>query len=289
MSTNPNSLDASWGALLIGVAFAIFFQGILTLQAFNYYNDFPNDRTRIKLIVSLHTLLALDLRFIIAHVGHLSRLSMVLTQAFYLERIWIFSRKNVLVVASIAIIAVTPLVLNFYMGILCITESIINNYWTKRPEAAVMFVTGAISDGLIALATWHYIARNHTQFQDTGDSYDFRNWSGNYVSMIAIGAMIAFFARGGSLYFVAIHIQLGRTYTNGLLATLNMRRRNREDGTPYHTTPARFASSIQSDHTAGRVLGDAEAHIVCVVQHETIKDFDARGSNEKLKPIHGAA
>lgn len=33
--------------------FAIFLQGILTLQAWNYHNDFPEDPVKNKLIVSL--------------------------------------------------------------------------------------------------------------------------------------------------------------------------------------------------------------------------------------------
>ncbi|KAJ7279955.1 hypothetical protein C8J57DRAFT_1220484 [Mycena rebaudengoi] len=48
----PETMDTTYGAMLIGVLFATFFQGVLTLQAYIYFESFPNDPIKLKTLVA---------------------------------------------------------------------------------------------------------------------------------------------------------------------------------------------------------------------------------------------
>ncbi|KAJ7433718.1 hypothetical protein FB451DRAFT_1313347 [Mycena latifolia] len=56
MATNVTApgppLDGTYGALEIGSAVATFLFGILTLQAFNYYREFPQDSKLLKITIA---------------------------------------------------------------------------------------------------------------------------------------------------------------------------------------------------------------------------------------------
>ncbi|PPR05954.1 hypothetical protein CVT24_004660 [Panaeolus cyanescens] len=313
-------IDPSYGALLIGVAFAIFFQGVLTVQAFHYFSEYPDDRMRNKILVSFLCMLdfvhlvvifkgeygalvtdyasrgvigiepmEINLHFVFTGV------SCLVTQLFYLERLWIFSRRNIMVLLPILVIAVVPLVLNFYLGAICIKNTILNEHWKTTTETGVMFVTGAVSDALIALVTWYYLGREKTIFQSTRNlvtrAIIMVLTTGAATALVAIATMISFFSNSASFTYTAIHLQLGRTYTIALLANLNSRRIIRETGSDdgCRTAPLQFA------HTAGtgRVTGDfAASRAVYVVQQETTQDVgsvilndsastSARGSMEE--------
>ncbi|KAF9037126.1 hypothetical protein BJ165DRAFT_1614710 [Panaeolus papilionaceus] len=301
-------LDPSYGSLLIGVAFAIFFQGTLTVQAFNYYNNFPKDRLRIKATVAIvcaldtvHLILMFKgtYGFLITNWGfipsltvvplvldlHLifTGLSVLVTQAFYIERIWIFSRGNIFIVAPIVVIAIVPLVLDFYMGILCVIDTIVDEYWRTKPEAAAMFVTGAVVDLLIALVTWYYLAREKTSFVSTRNivtkAIQMVIATGLATAFIAIGAAIAFFVRGSAFYFIAVHMQLGRIYTNGLLASLNARQRHHDDvlHVEGETSFAAAVNSGDSRRHTGTATG--KTNIVCYVKHSRINDEPYSGDH----------
>ncbi|KAJ7114833.1 hypothetical protein C8R44DRAFT_880903 [Mycena epipterygia] len=53
------ALDGSLGALEIGTVVGTFFFGILTLQTFNYYRQFPDDSKTLKITVTVLWLLEL--------------------------------------------------------------------------------------------------------------------------------------------------------------------------------------------------------------------------------------
>ncbi|KAF8175039.1 hypothetical protein K438DRAFT_1771306 [Mycena galopus ATCC 62051] len=50
-------LNLTYGAVLIGVIIAAFFQGVLTLQVFTYYSNYPEDYTVFKILVGHRSLL----------------------------------------------------------------------------------------------------------------------------------------------------------------------------------------------------------------------------------------
>ncbi|KIJ32371.1 hypothetical protein M422DRAFT_265869 [Sphaerobolus stellatus SS14] len=58
---SPVNLNPIYGAIYIGIMFATFFQGVLTLQAYIYYESFPKDPIKIKLLVALAWYIATSL------------------------------------------------------------------------------------------------------------------------------------------------------------------------------------------------------------------------------------
>ncbi|KAF9051370.1 hypothetical protein BJ165DRAFT_1448331 [Panaeolus papilionaceus] len=256
LGSGPSTaLDSTYGSLLIGVLFATFFQGILTVQAFNYYDSYPNDPPKLKLLVAF--VCALDT----AHLGlicqsiyhylvtnwgftpalaqltdtlnlHLifTALSCFICQLFFLERIWVFSRKNTWVVAFLFCVCLVPCVLDIVITIFSIAHVKVNVSFIP-PIIGVIFVSGALGDVLIASFLCHYLHKEGGDFERTRSVISrvvqFIVATGLATSVLAVAAVIAFYVRHDGMYFIAIHFSLGRTYTNALLATLNARQHMR--------------------------------------------------------------
>ncbi|KAF7332744.1 ANK-REP-REGION domain-containing protein [Mycena kentingensis (nom. inval.)] len=118
----PIDMDTTFGALFIGVLFSAFFQGLLTVQAYTYFSNFPTDSLWLKILVG--SVWMLDA----AHLGIISQatyhylvtswgipaalfqattqfnihmafiaIPTLLCQYFFLYRIWMFSKNRLLV------------------------------------------------------------------------------------------------------------------------------------------------------------------------------------------------
>ncbi|PPR05953.1 hypothetical protein CVT24_004659 [Panaeolus cyanescens] len=250
-------LDSTYGAMLIGVLFAAGFEGMLIVQAFNYYDNFPNDPLRLKLMVAFvctldtvhliliskaaYTNLVTNWGFIPGLLNsplelnlHLifTALSVLVAQSFFLQRIWVFSRGSKLVMASLIIPALAPFLLDIHLTVLVVGNTSVLEYSEHTSEVIAMFVTGAFADMLIALATCYYLRREKSPFAKTqsviAKAIQMVVGTGLATSFIAIASVIGYFAKSDSFYFISLHFQLGRTYTNALLATLNARQSMRQ-------------------------------------------------------------
>ncbi|KAF9043358.1 hypothetical protein BJ165DRAFT_1405681 [Panaeolus papilionaceus] len=266
-SSEPTlNLGPTYGAMLVGVLFAAFFQGLLTVQAFNYFDNFPDDKFKNKaLVVTVVILDTIHLVFIsiatydslvtnwgvVSHLTiipielnlHLifTALSVIVSQAFFLERIWKFSKRNIWITATLTIFAIVPLAIIIHITVPLVRNTSAAEYNKHIKETIAILVMSAlgrrraafnrketlsafISEGFnlidqVALRTISVISRAVYYVVATGIA----------TSMIAVASLIAFL--GGhdtTFYFIAIHFQLGRTYTNALLATLNSRKNMRQ-------------------------------------------------------------
>ncbi|KAJ7674208.1 hypothetical protein B0H14DRAFT_3537506 [Mycena olivaceomarginata] len=61
------NMDETYGSLLIGAFFAIFLQGMLTVQAYIYYESFPTDSKKLKSLVAVVWVLDLAHLIFICH------------------------------------------------------------------------------------------------------------------------------------------------------------------------------------------------------------------------------
>ncbi|KAF8169854.1 hypothetical protein K438DRAFT_224294 [Mycena galopus ATCC 62051] len=136
-----DSLSTTYGAMLIGVLFATFFQGVLTLQAYIYYESFPKDTARLKFLVA--TVWVLDVahlvlicqscyHYLISNWGNSAALlvstqeldlhlvfvgmASALCQGFFLSRIWTFSQKNRLLTGRLSAACLTTFALEAAMS-----------------------------------------------------------------------------------------------------------------------------------------------------------------------------
>jgi len=287
LGTGPSSaLDSTFGALLVGLLFATFLQGLLTVQTYNYYEGFREDPLRIKLIVGL--VWSLDTvhlgliaqsaySYLITNWGYqpaLARstrelcvqllfigLSTFVCQLFFLHRIWIFSKKNIFIVGSILAICVTTLGLTIVINTEILEIPFLFEFGAKKGEIIALFMLGAAADILIAYFLCYYLRENQSSLESRtksliGKILRYTIATGLATSALGIASVIAYFAAPQGFYFIAIHFCLGRLYTNALLITLNARHKLR---TSLHTTRTssgvkgtgvqfmRFTSPFQSD------------------------------------------
>ncbi|KAJ7350040.1 hypothetical protein DFH08DRAFT_958967 [Mycena albidolilacea] len=133
------NMDETYGSLLIGAFFAIFLQGMLTVQAYIYYESFPTDSKKLKSLVAVIWVLDLAHLIFICHAVYhylinswgkdaallqstedfdilvvLVGTVIVLCQGFFLRRIRTFSGNNwlagLLALACLAILGLDTLI-----------------------------------------------------------------------------------------------------------------------------------------------------------------------------------
>ncbi|KAJ7633637.1 hypothetical protein DFH06DRAFT_689637 [Mycena polygramma] len=252
------ALDDTYGAMLIGTFFAIFFQGMLSVQAYIYYESFPDDSKRLKSLVAIvwtidfvHLILICQVvyHYLISSWGNNAALlestealdlhlllvgtAAILCQGFFLKRVWAFSKGNIwtraLTIASAAACLAT-LALDITMTIQTSSNNSFAVYRLvgREIEIITMFSLGAGVDLVIAgLLVW-YLYGGRTGLEKTNfvltKLIQYTVATGLATSMLALGCVVAYLINPGGFVFFAMHFSLGRMYTNALLATLNSRR-----------------------------------------------------------------
>jgi hypothetical protein len=245
-------LDSTYGAMLIGVYFATFLQGLLTFQTYRYFDKYPNDPIVNKIIVfTVWSFDAIQLIFIaksayyylVTQWGNPEALatsiweldiqltfiglSAFVCQLFFLNRIWVLSKKNIVLVACLFCLCLTTLALDIVVTVQITTVRLVTEFGRRKAEIIAVFTSGAAADVFIAISLCYYLSRDKAMFQRTKSIVkkvvQFTIATGILTSAFAIASIIAYFSNEGAFYFIAIHFSLGRMYTNALLATLNSR------------------------------------------------------------------
>ncbi|KAF7354088.1 ANK-REP-REGION domain-containing protein [Mycena venus] len=255
MSSPPELPDLrdTFGAIYIGVLFAAFFQGILTVQAYIYYESFPYDPWFLKTLVAvvwtldlihLGVIGSIPWNFLVVHWGNpsiflkksvelcvhiiLVAAPTLICQGFFLHRLWRFSKKNWTLIGTLTLGSVTVFILDFYLTVNTLSSEDPNAYQHDTAEIVSMFSIGAITDLVIALALVWYLQRGATGFDSTNfvvtRIIQYTVATGLCSSLLAVACVIANVVKPQSFVFMALHFSLGRMYTNALLATLNSRR-----------------------------------------------------------------
>ncbi|KAJ6467877.1 hypothetical protein C8R45DRAFT_1019325 [Mycena sanguinolenta] len=249
----PN-VEPTYGALLIGAFVAVFFQGILSVQAFIYYENFPDDSRKMKTLVATAWILdLLQLVFICDSVyyylarnwGNVDALATttvaldlhlipltcatLLCQGFFLLRVWRFS-KNLILSLFLAAACLTTGIIDIIMAVQTISDPSLNTILSHVFSAEVIsvFAVGAAADLSIAAILCWYLRRELTEFDRinslVGRLIQYTVATGLVTSLLALGCLISYVAAPNGLIFMAMHFSLGRMYTNALLATLNSRK-----------------------------------------------------------------
>jgi len=246
-------LDPTYGAMLIGLLFATFFQGVLTVQAYIYFESFPNDSRKTKLLVVcvwlldvLHLVLIADAayHYLVSEWGNapslqfstqeldlhlvIVGLATIVCQCFFLQRIWVFSGKNVIITGALLAGCLTTLGLDVSMSIQISRVPLVSSFGNFTNEVIAVFSIGAGVDLLMALILAYYLQKGKSGFEHTNSIVSlviqYAVATGLATSMLAIACLIAYLLRPNTFIFIAMHFSLGRLYTNALLATLNSRR-----------------------------------------------------------------
>ncbi|KAF5361755.1 hypothetical protein D9756_002579 [Leucocoprinus leucothites] len=172
------NLSSSYGVLLIGVLFATFFQGVLTVQVYQYYQDFPEDPRATRILVAI--LWTLDfihlvlisytiyyylvtswgntggiMHLVLPFCFHLFPIAFttLFSQLFFLYRIWVFSQRNAWIVGPIFICSLGYFSLIFASGVMSTTVA-------GFPQGLMpMVIIGVTTDLSIAALLCYYLRR----------------------------------------------------------------------------------------------------------------------------------
>ncbi|KAF7349889.1 ANK-REP-REGION domain-containing protein [Mycena venus] len=291
-------IGSTYGALLIGVYFAIFFQGILTVQAYIYYDSFPDDSRGMKVLVAivwlfdfvhlvlicqteyhylvtnwgnqqalLETTIPLDLHLILLTLASLT------CQAFFLNRVWKFSR-NLFMTAFLGAACLSTGIIDIVIATQTVrgksVETILSHIF--QAEVIAVFTVGAAADMAIAMILVWYLRREMSSFERIKSLVtrliQYTIATGLVTSLLALGCLVAYVLSLDSLIFLAMHFSLGRMYTNALLATLNSRR----------TMRARLALQPEIRWTATSGMPSAPQF---AAQPEVTQDFAMKSVDEQ--------
>ncbi|KAJ6525134.1 hypothetical protein B0H19DRAFT_1276223 [Mycena capillaripes] len=263
-----SEMDVTYGAMFIGVLFATFFQGVLTLQAYIYYESFPDDLSRIKLLVGIVWLLdvthlilicqscyhylvtnwgiapallisthELDLHLIFVGIATL------VCQGFFLHRIWMFSKRNWVLTGVLTAACLATFALEVLLSAQILQVPSVAYFSAHTAEVMALFLLGAVVDVAIALVLVFYLQQGRTHFDQTNfvvaQVLHYTVATGLATSVLAVACLAAYLAAPHTFIFIAMHFSLGRLYTNALLATLNSRR-NLRQSTQIQRSPPSF-------------------------------------------------
>jgi len=285
----------TYGAMLIGTFFAIFFQGMLSVQAYIYYESFPEDSKLLKSLVAVVWSLDLAHLFLICQAVYhylidswgndaalllstepldlhlvLVGAATILCQAFFLHRVWTFSKKNWMLTGILATACMTTVGLDIAMTIQTSRNKSVAVFSSVGQEIVTMFSLGAGVDMVIAMLLVWYLIQGRTNFEKTNfvltRIIQYTVATGLVTSLLALGCVAAYVMKPDGFVFIAMHFSLGRMYTNALLATLNSRRNLRSalgsgittwTATPNQSTSAPAFVVAQTKTTdAGYALND---------------------------------
>ncbi|KAJ7142626.1 hypothetical protein C8R44DRAFT_760895 [Mycena epipterygia] len=279
-----STMDFTYGAMFIGVLFATFFQGVLTVQAYIYYESFPDDPRRLKFLVAvvwildvIHLVLICQAcyHYLITSWGNDAALLVATTafdlhlifvalptlvcQAFFIHRIWTFSKRNWLLTSVLSGACLSSFGLQFAITARILGVPSVSDFSHQTAETVTAFALNSAVDVCIALVLVFYLQQQETHFDRTnfvvGRIIRYTVATGLATSMLAIASMVACLASPRTFVFIAIYFSLGRLYTNALLATLNSRRSLRL-ALQAHSSALAFTAAMNTRVITTRTEGD---------------------------------
>jgi len=244
--------DDTLGTMLIGVLFATFLQGMLTLQLYYYFDQFNNDHWSVKMLVLsvwsldlIHLILVMHglYHYTVTNWGNFAALPVstwqldshvavtgivsFLCQGYFLKRLYVLSDKNWFIVIWPLLGAAASCALDLAITIKIIETPLFSEFARTTPEAIGTFSLTALTDAVIALLLCFYLARQKTHFKQTQTLIrkviKYTITTGLFTSVVAIISLITFVLKENTFVFFSTYFSLGSLYTNSLLASLNTR------------------------------------------------------------------
>ncbi|KAJ7051957.1 hypothetical protein C8F01DRAFT_637029 [Mycena amicta] len=259
MTTTP--MDETYGALYIGVLFATFLQGLLTVQVYTYYMSFPDDSPWLKTLVAAvwildttHLVLIAQstYHYLITSWGNNAALlvattpflinmifiilSSLLCQTFFLYRVWVFSKHNWLITGFLGCGCLAGFCIESTIVGQILSFTAVEEYTQLTTNAKWSFSVLALFDLLLACTLAWYIRTTKVELADGMDGLRPRTnlvlqrvmqyavATGLTTSIVGLATLVAYLLAPDKFIFIAIYLSFGRVYTISLLVSLNARR-----------------------------------------------------------------
>ncbi|KZV95454.1 hypothetical protein EXIGLDRAFT_735184 [Exidia glandulosa HHB12029] len=274
-------LSSTFGVIEIAILLVMFLTGIATLQTWNYFRDYPQDKAYIKLAVGvvyimdlLHTsFLAQGLHhYTIRNFGNFLELDNVIGTLIgtallggiiaFAVRTYFCLRIKVITYTPIYalfcwILSIALLVLDILVAVNVAKSGSLSKIHTPgsltQKLGLASLLIGAADDLLIAgfLCMGLLKARKSSGFEGTHRMLDkliaYTISSGVLTSVMAVVEAIVFNLSGNSNYaFFAFYFIIPKLFGNSFLASLNERSYLRRDGAPSRTTSTHTGSNSYS-------------------------------------------
>ncbi|KAJ7450744.1 hypothetical protein FB451DRAFT_1285015 [Mycena latifolia] len=261
MSSDSTRLDGTYGALEIGVVVGSFLYGIETLQAFNYYRQFPKDSVLLKCTVAVIWFLDLAQTICTSNAIYLmtvtfygrppqeeistpprslvleilfAGVSSTMVQAFFANRIRIFSGTWYIMLLCYILMVPSLIGSLILMVLLSRSSSALSFLETQLHWEMIAFSSvGPAVDIIIATSMCFHLWRlrgSETQFKRMRSTLDtLILWTVETTLLTSFAAIIqiVLFLVRKDLSFMAFYIIQSKLFSNSMLAVLNGRTRFR--------------------------------------------------------------
>ncbi|KAI0696880.1 hypothetical protein C8T65DRAFT_663099 [Cerioporus squamosus] len=271
-------LAHSMGAVLVGSLIALFLSGAVSMQVFLYFQLYPRDIPRIKLMVvtvwvidALHSAMTItaNWQYLIVHFGDWDTIdditwsiaaSVALTatitffvHCFFIHRIYSLSRANWYITAPLVLLAFVRLI----SAAISTSEMIsLKSYSGFVHGYDFVFTIGLASaaslDIFITIGLCYFLRRGRTglgsmdRIVDAITLYTIEN--GMLTCITTVVSLICWLTMPTNLIFLGLHFAISKLYANSFLATLNSRKSllNKSQGSSGdHPLPVLFPSSFR--------------------------------------------
>ncbi|KDR69216.1 hypothetical protein GALMADRAFT_924903 [Galerina marginata CBS 339.88] len=289
VSSSP-TLDNTWGAALIGMILASILYGITTLQLYIYFNNYPNDERRLKILAivtwlldttslvlvcnGVYTYLVTDMhqRKELLKVNRsldLDPLIMgcigLLTHTYLGARVWRVCNKNTFLAMVLGILTCSL----FGVAVAATVMSFEFTYWSEKASMKPLALAGTVLlvllDTLIASILCIYLVKQRATGRDLRRVVRrviiFAINTGLASSVLSVVNLVMFFAFPETMIFLATNFIFSKVYANCLLANLNARESLRSKGYLDDDAPSLNLSALRDTVVSPIVYRGPESHI----------------------------
>ncbi|KAJ7636457.1 hypothetical protein FB45DRAFT_906645 [Roridomyces roridus] len=267
--------DTTLGAISVGYVLAWGLYGVLSTQAFSYFQKFPKDNKWLKLLVSSLWLLdtiqlvligQMLYNWLVINYGNpasfqvngiwsfsvgilLTNLIILIVELFLTYRVYLLSDGNWILCSVIILLSLLFFVFELVAVVRMFQLQKLALFYKFEWISSAGLACASTADVLIAVSLCRYLMKTRTGLRTKTDSIVTRLIlyainTGLLTSVVVLMDMVCFLTMPDNLIHLSFNIMVGKLYSNSLLATLNFRdsvRRRNKDG----ITTFSFSNRIQ--------------------------------------------
>ncbi|KAM5544682.1 hypothetical protein V8D89_001580 [Ganoderma adspersum] len=248
-----DELPNTFGAWLICASVGCMLFGLTTHQTYRYFRLYPNDGSKLKLLVfallildTFHTVTNIHLCYYYLVINYLNpsalgsgvwslrisitetALVMLISHMFFLRRLFLLGERRILPVLFIGILMMSEFAFAIAVTVMTFVLVSFEGFKTHMWMIWVMLANAVVIDLLVTSCLIFYLWRSRTGFQRTDSLLDvlmvYTINTGLSTSLLTLPAMICAIIMPGNLIWSAIYVIASKMYANSLLAVLNSRR-----------------------------------------------------------------
>ncbi|KAF9046170.1 hypothetical protein BJ165DRAFT_1527303 [Panaeolus papilionaceus] len=276
----PLSIPDTLGAASIGFSASCVVFGVLTMQAFTYYQRYPEDKWPYKVLVAvLWALELLDQIFIgysvyyytVTHYGDVQTFLMddviwtlilqvvlaclvgTLVKICFTLRVWMFSKRNIYITGFIVLlilgqlgVAVLYSIRSFQLNKLVLASQL-------RLVASLALGTGLVTDFAIAAALCYFLRNLRTGYRKSDTLVNtltiYAVNTGALTGALSLLTLILYNARPETFFWMASYFSLGKLYAISFICTLNTRKVIRGRGTDREGSSGASSGNARNNNT----------------------------------------